>query len=342
MYLNESVQPETDLLFQRLNIDVSKKTRELAGEYFRRIQSQLPKTKCVGLIEVACCELACESNRNEFIPFERKQGVKLAGGIMNDYQKLYVNIKNTLNISIPDVTPESLGNYFGSTFLIPSVKQLLNDFKNNYGKILSEQDKANMKWNSVEFVSAAFYLIMYNTGITIDKNKIISIAKITQKRFKDIQSLMSQYCKIFLDDYNKKHFKKKGRRISQINSNSEKQDNKRRKSTSSFDINKISTSSPIRNKILKDNQSNIINVEDNSKTPIPSMNNNENLNENLDQSMIIVDDNKLLDQDPSLIQRKRKYINGINSAITSVDFYNSKKWQDYCNWKDNILKSLKI
>jgi len=38
---------------------------------------------------------------------------------------------------------------------------------------------------------------------------------------------MGQYCKIFLDDYNKKHFKKKGRRISQINSNSEKQDNKR-------------------------------------------------------------------------------------------------------------------
>jgi len=46
------------------------------------------------------------------------------------------------------------------------------------------------------------------------------------------------------------------------------------------------------------------------------MNNNENLNENLDQSMIIVDDNKLLDQDPSLIQRKRKYINGINSAVS--------------------------
>jgi len=165
MYLNETIQPETDLLFQRLNIDVSKKTRELAGEYFRRIQSQLPKTKCVGLIEVACCELACETNRNEFIPFERKQGVKLAGGIMKDYQKLYVIIKNTLNISIPEVTPESLGNYFGSTFLIPSVKQLLVEFKNNYGEILSEQDRKSMKWGNVEFVSAAFYLIMYNTGV---------------------------------------------------------------------------------------------------------------------------------------------------------------------------------
>jgi len=209
MFLNETIQPETDILFQRLNIDVSKRTRELAGEYFRRMQSQYTKTNSVGLIEVACCELACETNKNEFIPFERKQGVKLAGGIMKDYQKLYVMVKNTLNISIPEVTPESLGNYFGSTFLIPSVKLLLNEFKKNYGEVLSEQDRVNMKWNSVEFVSVAFYLIMFNTGINIDKNKIISIAKITQKRFKDIQSLMSQYCKAFLDDYNKKHFKKK-------------------------------------------------------------------------------------------------------------------------------------
>jgi len=38
---------------------------------------------------------------------------------------------------------------------------------------------------------------------------------------------MSQYCKAFLDDYNKKHFKKKGRRVSQINSNVGKHDDKR-------------------------------------------------------------------------------------------------------------------
>jgi len=84
---------------------------------------------------------------------------------MKDYQKLYVMVKNTLNISIPEVTPESLGNYFGSTFLIPSVKLLLKEFKKKYGEVLSEQDRTNMKWNSVEFVTVAFYLIMYNTGV---------------------------------------------------------------------------------------------------------------------------------------------------------------------------------
>lgn len=333
MFLNETIQPETDLLFQRLNIDVSKKTRELAGEYYRRMKSQYTKTNSVGLIEVACCELACETNKNEFIPFERKQGVKLAGGIMKDYQKLYVMVKNTLNISIPEVTPESLGNYFGSTFLIPSVKLLLNEFKKKYGEVLSEQDRTNMKWNSVEFVTVAFYLIMYNTGINIDKNKIISIAKITQKRFKDIQSLMSQYCKAFLDDYNKKHFKKKGRRVSQINSNVGKHDDKRRKSTGSFEIHTFHTT-PEKNKINKDDTS-----LDNNHNTQKSEDSNEYSNDN---SVEVIDDNKLFDQDAALIPKRRKFINGINSAVTSVDFYNSKKWQDYCRWKNNVLKEIKI
>ncbi|OUM61396.1 hypothetical protein PIROE2DRAFT_62529 [Piromyces sp. E2] len=332
MYLNETVQPETDLLFKRLNIDVSKKTRELAGEYFRRIQSQLPKTNCVGLIEVACCEIACETNRNEFIPFERKQGVKLAGGIMKDYQKLYVIIKNTLNISIPEVTPESLGNYFGSTFIIPAVKQLLHEFKKNYGEILSEQDKKNMKWESVEFVSAAFYLIMYNTGITIDKNKIISIAKITTKRFKDIQSLMTQYCDSFLESYHKKHFKKKGRRASQINSKIEGQDNKRRKSIGSFE-NNIINKTPIKNKEIIDSTTDIIKSEGDIEVLKSSEDND---------SVILIENNKLSDKDAGLIPKKRKYINGINSAVTNVDFYNSKKWRDYCEWKSVILKGLKV
>ncbi|ORX52984.1 hypothetical protein BCR36DRAFT_349700 [Piromyces finnis] len=333
MYLNETIQPETDLLFQRLNIDASKKTRELAGEYFRRIQSQLPKTKCVGLIEVACCELACETNRNEFIPFERKQGVKLAGGIMKDYQKLYVIIKNTLNISIPEVTPESLGNYFGSTFLIPTVKQLLQEFKNNYGEILSEQDKKNMNWGSVEFVSAAFYLIMYNTGITIDKNRIISIAKITTKRFKDIQSLMNQYCNTFIEDYHKKHFKKKGRRVSQINSNKlDEKENKRRKSTGDIK-NQIIKKTLLKNKENIDSLIDPLKLQDNI-TILKSDNN--------DSPVMVIDDNKLFSQDASLIPKKRKYINGINSAVSNVDFYNSKKWKDYCEWKNNILKDLKI
>jgi len=340
MYLNETIQPETDLLFKRLNIDVSKRTRELAGEYFRRIQSQLPKTNCVGLIEVACCELACETNRNEFIPFERKQGVKLAGGIMKDYQKLYVIIKNTLNVVIPEVTPESLGNYFGSTFLIPSVKQLLNEFKINYGKVLSEQDKINMKWDGVEFISVAFYLIMYNTGINIDKNKIISVAKITMKRFKDIHSLMSQYCKTFLDNYNKKYFKKKGRKTSQINSIAEIHNNKKRKSAGSYEINSI-TSTLVINNIKNENKSDVLYINDSAEKKKLEVN-DENLDESSSNSLEVLDKNKLFDQDVSLIPKKRKYINGINSAVTSGDFYNSKKWQDYCNWKNNILKGLKI
>ncbi|ORX75129.1 hypothetical protein BCR32DRAFT_272090 [Anaeromyces robustus] len=340
MYLNETIQPETDLLFKRLNIDVSKRTRELAGEYFRRIQSQLPKTNCVGLIEVACCELACETNRNEFIPFERKQGVKLAGGIMKEYQKLYVIIKNTLNVVIPEVTPESLGNYFGSTFLIPSVKQLLNEFKINYGKILSEQDKINMKWDGVEFISVAFYLIMYNTGINIDKNKIISIAKITLKRFKDIHSLMSQYCKSFLYDYNKKYFKKKGRRTSQINSNVEIHNNKKRKSIGAYEINSVIIT-PLKNNIKNEDKPNILCIdEDIEKKNIEV--NNDVLDESSSHPLEVVDNNKLFNQDVSLIPKKRKYINGINSAVTSGDFYNSKKWQDYCNWKNNVLKGLKV
>jgi len=38
---------------------------------------------------------------------------------------------------------------------------------------------------------------------------------------------MTQYCGKFLDNYHKRHFKKKGRRASQINSNIVGQDSKR-------------------------------------------------------------------------------------------------------------------
>jgi len=131
--------------------------------------------------------------------------------------------------------------------------------------------------------------------------------------------------------------RKKGRRASQINSNVRKQDDKRRKSTGSFEIHTFHTT-PKKSKINKDDSSDVLSLDNNHNTQ-KSGDSNEYSNDN---SVEVIDDNKLFDQDVALIPKKRKFINGINSAVTSVDFYNSKKWQDYCRWKDNILKEIKI
>jgi len=47
----------------------------------------------------------------------------------------------------------------------------------------------------------------------------------------------------------------------------------------------------------------------------------ESIDDNLNNSVMIIENNNLIDQDIALIPKKKKYINGINSAVRILIVY---------------------